>query len=110
LPAPCPVPATCPDLVGIPAYHVAEIPGEVIPVEIPAVEFPGQATATSPVQGLAIQAEILGLAFPEEAFLVRNVVEGGDFVRESRTVVMHKAACQQVVVAVRGGAIVEAGH
>jgi len=96
LPAACPVPATCLDLVEIPdlAYRVAEIPDEVIPVEIPAVEFPAQAMATSPVQALAIQEEILGSAFPEEAFLVRNVVEGGDFVQEFHTVVIRKVACQ----------------
>jgi len=102
--------ATFPDLVEIPvsAYHAAEIPGEVIRVEIPAAEFPAQVMATS--QALVIPVgEIPGLAFPVEAFLVRNVAEVGDFAGEFRTVVNHRVAYQQVLV-VRGGATEEAGH
>jgi len=56
-------------------YCVAQIPGEVNPAEIPVVAFPDLVMATGLVQVLVIQAGILGLAFPVEAFLVRNVAE-----------------------------------
>ena len=74
-------------------------------MEIPVVGFPAQVTATDLVRESVIQGKIPGLAFPVEAFPVMAAVEGGDFVRESRTAVNRKVACRQV-----GGATAEAGH
>jgi len=69
-------------------------------VGTPEVVFPALVMATGPVRALVIQAEILGLAFPVEAFLVENVAAGGDFVWEFRMVVERMVACQWVVVVV----------
>jgi len=112
LAAACPALVTFLDLVEIPglAYHGAEIPDEVIPVENPVVEFPGQVMATSPVRALVVREEILDSAFPAEAFQVRNVAEEVDFGRESRMGEFHMVAFLQELVAVRGGETVEAGR
>ena len=94
--------------IPVPAYHVAEIPDEVNPVGILAVVFPAPVMATGLVRASVIRGEILGLAFRAEAFLVRNVAEGGDFVREYRTAVDRKSACRRAAAA-RGVAALEAG-
>ena len=87
---------------------MAEIPGEVILVGNPVVGFPALATAAGPDRVQVIPVEIPGSAFLE-AFLVKNVAEGGDFVPECRMAVSRKVASRQVV-AVVGVATVEAGH
>ena len=93
--------------IPVPAFRAAEIPGEVIQVGIPVVAFPAQVMATGPVQVVVTRAEIPDLAFPAEAFPVRSVAEGGDFVGECRTVVSRTSACRQVGVASLG---LGAGH